>query len=238
MESLLRVSVLLEETGGRDVVVVALALEADDDALGLALLMLLAVGLRADAVELAEVPVAELAVAAGFLISAVLPGLDEMTLDLLAAVDMVDLFSSSLGRLRWLEADVAAVAPVAGRRVAVVVVDEVGGRVGGLLNPPAAARPVDAAAAGLDAAEGAAAGRRVEVDVDVVPGRLVAAAGALESPLALAGGSGVPALDMLGVEGSAKAVASTGDDRSTFSLSDMLSSAEVYAGSQSRSIGL
>lgn len=88
------------------------------------------------------------------------------------AVDTVDFFSSSLalilGRLRWLELEVAVV----GRRVAVVEV--VGGRVGGLVRPPVA-REVAVVPAVRDAVVEVAPGRRRVLVLLVVPGLLAAA---------------------------------------------------------------
>jgi hypothetical protein len=121
----------------------------------------------------------------------VLEGLDVRVLVRRAAVvgDLV-FFSSSLaltlGRLRWVE--VVDVEPVAGRRTALVVV--VGGRVGGLLRPPAARAVVDDVVPGvLDAVAVVVPGRRVAVVVvvELVDGRFAAAAAGFDSPLALAG---------------------------------------------------
>lgn len=80
--------------------------------------------------------VVELALERGRRSAAVLPGLDMMELVLLDAVEVVDFFSSSLaltlGRLLWLEAEVAEVAVE--RRT----VPGAPGRAGGLLKPPGA----------------------------------------------------------------------------------------------------
>lgn len=112
-------------------------------------------GLRAAA----AVPVVVLA-----LLSPGLLGLDIKELVRLAVV-VVGFFSSSLaltlGRLRWLAADVE---PVVGRRVVVVV----GGRVGGLLRPPEVRE--EAVVLVRDVVVVAVPGRRVVVVV--VPGRL------------------------------------------------------------------
>lgn len=119
------------------------------------------VGLRAAAVALV--------VPALVLFSPGLEGLDMRLLVRREVVDVVDFFSSSLaltlGRLRWVEVEVAVV----GRRVVVVVP---GGRVGGLVRPPVA-REVAVVPAVLDAVVEVVAGRRT-VLVVVVPGRLVA----------------------------------------------------------------
>lgn len=131
------------------------------------------------------------------LFSAVRPGLDMSVLVRLAAVDVrVDFLSSSLaltlGRLRWLE--VVEVA-VVGRRV-VVVVEVVGGRVGGLLSPPVARALAVAPAAVRDAEVVPVATVRRAVAVAVVAlARL--AAGDVEAALALDGVSGDIGVDSL-----------------------------------------
>jgi hypothetical protein len=131
--------------------------------------------------------------------SAVLPGLDDASvLVLLAAVEeRVDFLSSSLaltlGRLRWLEVvDVAVV----GRRAAAVV-DETGGRVGGLLSPPGARAPAVAPAADRDdeVVVPATAVRRAVVVVAVGPALL--ADGEADVALTLDGVSGDKGVDSL-----------------------------------------
>jgi hypothetical protein len=142
--------------------------------------------------------VVELALESGRRSAAVLPGLDMMELVLLDAVEVVDFFSSSLaltlGRLRWLEAEVAEVA------VARRTVPGAPGRVGGLLKPPGA-RVLDAVLAVLEVV---VPGRRVVV---VPAGRFTRG---LESPFALVEASGEVGVELLGLETSG-AVSATGD---------------------------
>lgn len=151
------------------------------------------------------------------LFSAARPGLDMSVLVLLAAVEVKVGFRSSslaltLGRLRWLE--VAEVA-VVGRRVVVVV--EVGGRVGGLLSPPVARAPAVAPAGVRDeAVVPVAAVRRAAAVVVVAPARL--AAGEVEAALALDGVSGDIGVDSL-EEGATSELWTT----SIFSLSAIFS---------------
>jgi len=166
-------------------------LEAMVEVLGLAVAEVEeVVGRRAAAVVVAVVV---------FLSAVVRPGLDMMELVRRAAELSVGFFSSSLaltlGRLRWLAAEVVGAAVE--RRAAVVVV--VGGRVGGLARPPAVRVEVVAVAVLELVAEDAVPGRRVVVvEVVAVPGRL-AAAGALDSPLALGVPLGVSLSVSLGV---------------------------------------
>ena len=134
-------------------------LEAMVEVLGLAVAEVEeVVGRRAAAVVVAVVV---------FLSAVVRPGLDMMELVRRAAELSVGFFSSSLaltlGRLRWLAAEVVGAAVE--RRAAVVVV--VGGRVGGLARPPAVRVGVVAVAVLELVAEDAVPGRRVVV-VEVV----------------------------------------------------------------------
>lgn len=188
------------------------------------------VGLRA--ADVALVAPAEVRFSPG------LEGLDRRVLVRREAVDVVDFFSSSLaltlGRLRWVEVEVAVV----GRRVVVVVP---GGRVGGLLRPPVA-REVAEFPAVLDAVV-EVAGRRT-VLVVVVPGRLVVVVvveilvGPLDLGAGAASGLGSGAADTSGEEGvgvppfswgasedeSRTSAAASGWTTSTFSISDMVES--------------
>lgn len=145
--------------------------------LGFAVLVL-AAGLRAAAVALV--------VPAVVLLSPGLAGLDMRVLVRREeVVETVDFFSSSLaltlGRLRWLEVEVAVV----GRRDVVVVV----GRVGGLLRAPVV-REVVVGPAVLDAMVEVVPGRRT-VLVVVVPGRrvVVVVVEVLASPLDFGAGA-------------------------------------------------
>ena len=112
----------------------------------------------------------------------VFPGLDTIELVLR---EVVDLFSSSLaltlGRLRWLDAEVEAVAD---RRTVVG-----GGRVGGLLKPPGARVLAVVPWAVLEATEDVTPGRRA-VEAVVDPGRFAAVAAGLGVPFALEGVAG------------------------------------------------
>lgn len=128
----------------------------------------------------------------------------------------VGFFSSSLaltlGRLRWLVTD--DVEPGAARRAAVV--DVVGGRVGGLLRPPAARdEAVELAAVREAVVEVAAAGRRAVVVVGA-PGRLAAVADVADRtvPFVLEGVAGAD-----GVSGVAGAAAAAGSSLGTSELS-------------------
>lgn len=131
---------------------------------------------------------------------------------LLAEVEVkVDLRSSSLaltlGRLRWVE--VVEVA-VAGRREVAVVV--VGGRVGGLLNPPVVRAPaVEPAAVRDEAAVPVAVVRRADAELVVARARL--AVGEVDAALALDGVSGE--IGVVSLEGATSELWAT----SMFSLS-------------------
>ena len=152
------------------------------------------------------------AVVAAVLLSAVLLGLEAAKLVLLVAVeDSPALRSSSLaltlGRLRWVDVDVAVVGRLAAAPAPVVV--EAGGRVGGLLRPPAArVLALLPAAALLDAAVPAVAPARRAA---VVPVAAVAA-------VRLAAGDVVETAVFTGVLAGVEGVAG---GASTFSLSAM-----------------
>lgn len=142
-------------------------------AAGLVVVVVVVAGFLAAAVELAV------------LSGRVFPGLPIIEL---VRREAVPFFSSSLaltlGRLRWLDAEVAAVAD---RRTV-----EAGGRVGGLVSPPVARVVPVVLGVVLEATEDVTPGRRV-VAVAVVPGRLGAVVVVFAEPLGL---EGVPGVDL------------------------------------------